>query len=96
LHCGFSSPTAFTLIILHAALFTLAFQRAYTRPMRYVVLIFVAFILFSLFSALFFLLKDKGGSTRTVKALTIRVVLSITLFVLLLLGFHFGFITQRL
>lgn len=64
--------------------------------MRYVVLIFVAFILFSLFSALFFLLKDKGGSTRTVKALTIRVVLSITLFVLLLLGFHFGFITQRL
>jgi hypothetical protein len=64
--------------------------------MRYVVLIFVAFILFSLFSALYFLLKDKGGSTRTAKALTIRVVLSITLFVLLLLGFHFGLITQRL
>jgi Protein of unknown function (DUF2909) len=64
--------------------------------MRYVVLVFIAFILFSLFSALFYLLKDKGGSTRTVKALTVRVVLSITLFVLLLLGFHFGFITQRL
>jgi hypothetical protein len=64
--------------------------------MRFVVLVFVAFILFSLFSALFFLLKDKGSSTRTAKALTIRVVLSITLFVLLLLGFHFGFITQRL
>ena len=63
--------------------------------MRYVVLIFVAFILFSLFSALYFLLKDKGGSTRTAKALTIRVVLSITLFVLLLLSFHFGLITQR-
>lgn len=64
--------------------------------MRFVVLVFVAFILFSLFSALFFLLKDKGNSTRTAKALTIRVVLSITLFVLLLLGFHFGLITQRL
>jgi hypothetical protein len=64
--------------------------------MRYVVLVFVAFILFSLFSALFFLLKDKGNSTRTAKALTVRVILSITLFVLLLLGFHFGFITQRL
>jgi hypothetical protein len=63
---------------------------------RFVVLTFVAFILFSLFSALFFLLKDRGNSTRTAKALTIRVVLSITLFVLLLLGFHFGFITQRL
>ncbi|MGZ8155294.1 MAG: twin transmembrane helix small protein [Burkholderiales bacterium] len=64
--------------------------------MRFVVLTFVAFILFSLFSALFFVLKDKGSSTRAVKALTVRVVLSITLFALLLLAFHFGFITQRL
>ena len=64
--------------------------------MRYLVLVFVAFILFSLFSALYFLIKDKGRSTRTVKALTIRVVLSIVLFVLLVLSFHFGFIPQRL
>ena len=64
--------------------------------MRFVVLVFIGFILFSLFSALYFLLKDKGKSTRTVKALTIRVVLSITLFVMLLLAFHFGWITQRL
>jgi hypothetical protein len=64
--------------------------------MRFIVLVFIGFILFSLFSALYFLLKDKGKSTRTVKALTIRVVLSITLFVMLLLAFHFGWITQRL
>ena len=64
--------------------------------MRYLVLVFVAFILFSLFSALYFLIRDKGRSTRTVKALTIRVVLSIVLFVLLVLSFHFGFIPQRL
>ena len=63
--------------------------------MRFLVLVFVAFILFSLFSALYFLIKDKGSSTRTVKALTIRVVLSIVLFVLLVLSFHFGFIPQR-
>ena len=63
--------------------------------MRFIVLVFVAFILFSLFSALYFLIKDKGSSTRTVKALTIRVVLSIVLFVLLVLSFHFGFIPQR-
>ncbi len=63
--------------------------------MRFLVLVFVAFILFSLFSALYFLIKDKGTSTRTVKALTISVVLSIVLFVLLLLSFHFGFIPQR-
>ena len=64
--------------------------------MRFVVLVFVAFILFSLFSALYFLMKDKGQSRRTVKALTIRVVLSIVLFVLLLIGFKLGLITQRL
>jgi len=64
--------------------------------MRYIVLLFVAFILVSLFSALYFLLKDKGQSTRTVKALTIRVVLSIALFALLLLGFKLGLIPQRL
>ena len=64
--------------------------------MRFVVLVFIAFILFSLFSALYFMLKDRGRSTRTVKALTIRVALSILLFLLLLAGFKLGFITQRL
>jgi hypothetical protein len=64
--------------------------------MRFLVLIFIAFILVSLFSALYFLLKDKGRSERTVKALTIRVILSIVLFALLMLGYRFGFITQRL
>ena len=64
--------------------------------MRFLVYLFVAFILISLFSALYFLLRDKGRSERTVKALTIRVVLSIVLFALLMLGYRFGFITHRL
>jgi Protein of unknown function (DUF2909) len=64
--------------------------------MRFLVFVFIAFILISLFSALYFLLKDKGQSERTVKALTIRVILSIVLFALLMLGYRFGFITQRL
>jgi hypothetical protein len=64
--------------------------------MRFIVLIFITFILVSLFSGLYFLLKDQGRSTRTVKALTVRVVLSIVLFALLLLGFKLGFITQKL
>ena len=64
--------------------------------MRFLVFVFIAFILISLFSALYFLLKDKGRSERTVKALTIRVILSIVLFALLMLGYRFGFITQRL
>ena len=64
--------------------------------MKVIVLIFVALILLSLGSALYYLITDRGGSSRTVKALTWRVALSITLFVLLMLGFHFGFITSRL
>ena len=64
--------------------------------MRLVVVTFLVFILASLFSALYFLIKDKGGSTRTAKALTTRVVLSVTLFALLLLAFKMGLITDKL
>ena len=64
--------------------------------MRLVVLIFITFILASLFSALYFMWKDKGGSERTVRALTIRIVLSIVLFALLMMSYHFGFIGPRL
>lgn len=46
----------------------------------------------SLLSALVFLYKDRGRGTRVVRALTMRVALSITLFVLLMAGFYFGII----
>jgi hypothetical protein len=64
--------------------------------MKFVVLLFIVFILGSLFSALYFVIKDKGRSDRAVKALTVRITLSLVLFALLLLGFHFGYITGRL
>lgn len=64
--------------------------------MKIVVILFVVLILVSLGSALYFMVKDKGASTRTAKALTWRVVFSITLFALLMLGFHFGIITTKL
>jgi hypothetical protein len=58
-----------------------------------IAIIFVLLLIVgSLFSALFFLAKDKGKGDRTVKALTIRISLSITLFLLLLLGYYFGII----
>jgi len=63
--------------------------------MKYIVILFLLVILTSLGSALFFLVRDKPGSTRTVKALTIRIALSVTLFVLLMLGFYFGLIPQQ-
>lgn len=54
----------------------------------------IAFILIlgSLGSALFFLMKDKGKSDRTIKALAMRVGLSITLFLLVLLAYRLGYI----
>jgi Protein of unknown function (DUF2909) len=58
------------------------------------IIVAVAFILIlgSLGSALFFMMKDKGQSNRTVKALAMRVGFSIALFILLLLAYRFGFI----
>ncbi len=49
-------------------------------------------IIGSLFSALFFLAKDKGASERTAKALTVRVTLSILLFLGLMLAYATGLI----
>ncbi len=64
--------------------------------MRIIVILFIIVILGSLGSALYYMVKDRGTTERTAKALTVRIALSITLFVLLLLGFHFGLITTRL
>jgi len=60
-----------------------------------IIVAFLALILFSLGSALVYLVKDRGNSTRTVKALTLRVGLSIALFLLLMAGHYFGFIQVR-
>ncbi len=64
--------------------------------MRIIVILFIIVILGSLGSALYYMVKDRGTTERTAKALTVRIALSITLFLLLLLGFHFGLITTRL
>ncbi len=58
------------------------------------ILVAIAFILIlgSLASALFYLMRDKGKSNRTVQALAWRVGFSITLFVLVLLAWRFGYI----
>lgn len=59
-----------------------------------VIAIFIA-ILGSLGSALVFLIKDPGGSTRTAKALTARIGISIGLFVLLFVLWWLGIITPH-
>lgn len=64
--------------------------------MKIVVILFLVFIVGSLASALYFMIKDRGQGERTVKALTVRVVLSVVLFALLMLGIYSGLITSKL
>ena len=56
-----------------------------------VVAIFIG-VLASLASGLFYLVKDRGRSERIVKALTVRVAISIGLLCLLVLLWALGFI----
>lgn len=71
-------------------------QRSPRPPVKIVVILFLVFIVGSLFSALYYLVRDKGRGERMVKALTVRITLSVTLFVLLMLGYYFGFITGKI
>ena len=63
--------------------------------MKIVVIIVLFLIVASLCSAMFFLVRDKGNADRTVRALTVRVVLSVTLFLLLMGGYYFGWIPDH-
>ena len=65
-------------------------------PMRYLVLIVFIIIIASLASALVFLVRDNGDSKRMVRALALRVGLSITLFLFLLISHRMGWISGRL
>lgn len=49
-------------------------------------------ILYSLGSALFYMVQSRGSDDRTVKSLTIRVALSVGLFILLLVAAALGWI----
>ncbi len=62
---------------------------------KVVVVVVLLIIVVSLFSALFFLSKDKGTGDRTVKALTVRISLSIALFIMSLVSYRLGYIGQQ-
>lgn len=62
--------------------------------MKIILLLFVVLILASLGSALYYLLKDQGKSDRVVKALTVRIGLSMALFLSLMAAYYFGWIPE--
>ena len=63
--------------------------------MKILVVVLLILVLVSLFSALFFMYRDKGNSRRMVTALTFRIVLSIAIFLILIGSYYFGLMPQR-
>jgi hypothetical protein len=62
---------------------------------KVIIFLLIGFILFSLGSALYFLVHDRDNSDRIVKALTWRIGLSLLLFVLLIFSYAMGWITPH-
>jgi hypothetical protein len=60
--------------------------------MKIVVLVLLFAIVASLFSGLYFVYKDKGTTNRAVISLTIRIVLSVIVFVILIGSYYFGWL----
>ena len=63
--------------------------------MKSLVIILLLIIMISLGSALVYLVRDRGSTKRTLNALTLRIGLSIVVFILLMIGFATGLITPH-
>lgn len=59
---------------------------------RIIVIVALLLIVASLATALYYLYRDRGHGTRMVKALTLRVVLSASLLIFLVLSYKLGWI----
>ena len=59
---------------------------------KIVILLLLVAILISLTSGMVFLVKDKSQSNRTLNSLKVRVTLSVSLFILLFIGYKAGWI----
>ena len=60
--------------------------------MKWIIPVVPLMIVASLGSALYFMMKDRGNSSRMVRSLMLRIGLSLALFVGILIAYHFGLI----
>jgi len=60
--------------------------------MKWIIPVALLLIIASLGSALYYMMKDRGNSSRMVHSLMLRIGLSIALFLGILLAYHFGYI----
>ncbi|MBT6467517.1 MAG: twin transmembrane helix small protein [Kordiimonadaceae bacterium] len=58
--------------------------------MKIIAVLFFLFIVYSLASALYYMIKDGGKGTRMIRSLTLRIGLSVILFVILMAGYYFN------
>ena len=62
---------------------------------KFLIVVVLVAIILSLFSGLFHLVKEEGESKRMVNALTVRIALSVALFILLFIAWYAGMITPH-
>ncbi len=62
---------------------------------KFIVIILLLFVVISLFSGLFFLVKDKGQTKRTANALTVRIILSLIAIAFIIIAFATGLIQSN-
>ncbi|UXI68651.1 twin transmembrane helix small protein [Tahibacter amnicola] len=59
---------------------------------KIIIIAFLIVILYNLGAGLYYMMVDKGATDRTVKALTWRIALSVTLIILVIIGIKLGWI----
>ena len=59
---------------------------------KIIIVVLLALILLSLGASLFSMVRDRENSNRTVKMLTLRIVLSVLTFIFIFLSFYMGWI----
>lgn len=62
---------------------------------KFVVIMLLGFVIISLFTGLYFLVKDKGQSNRTVNALTVRIALSVIAIIIVVIAGATGMIETK-
>ncbi len=63
--------------------------------MKYIIIFAFLFIIYSMGSALFYLSRDKGKSSNTVRFLTVRIAISVALFMFIILAMKLGWIVPH-
>lgn len=72
-----------------------SYCEVFINMFKMLIVINLLLILISLGAGVVFLAKDNGSNKRVVTSLTFRIVLSFTLFILLIIGYYTGQITPH-